>query len=101
MRRRIPLLALFALALAGCGGAETVSPVPDTVRGTVPKAAPAGKSVFDSNGCNSCHTFAPAGSTGTIGPDLDKLADYAKKAKQPLDAFTRQSIVDPNAYVEA
>jgi cytochrome c oxidase subunit 2 len=61
-----------------------------------------GASVFTSaqNGCSSCHTFAPAKATGKIGPDLDKLPQYAQKAGKPLGDFIRQSIVDPNAYVE-
>jgi cytochrome c oxidase subunit II len=67
--------------------------------GGAPSAA--GAAVFTSSGCGSCHTLTAAHSSGTVGPDLDKLASYAKKAGKPLDAFTRQSIVDPNAYVEA
>ena len=59
-----------------------------------------GKALFASNGCVSCHTYKPAGSKATVGPDLDKLATYAKTAKQPLDAFVRESIVNPNAYVQ-
>ena len=53
-------------------------------------------------GCGSCHTFKPAGSdaSGTIGPDLDKLADYAKAANQPLPQFVPESIVNPDKYVE-
>ena len=31
-----------------------------------------GKSVFTSAGCASCHTFSAAGSTGTVGPNLDE-----------------------------
>ena len=31
-----------------------------------------GKSIFASAGCASCHTFAAAGSSGTIGPNLDE-----------------------------
>src|ERR671934_684268 len=59
-----------------------------------------GKALFASNGCVSCHTYKPAGSKATVGPDLDKLATYAKQAKKPLPAFTRESIVTPNAYVQ-
>jgi mono/diheme cytochrome c family protein len=33
----------------------------------------AGKQVFTSAGCASCHTLKDAGSTGTIGPNLDQL----------------------------
>jgi cytochrome c2 len=60
----------------------------------------AGKDAFNSNGCGSCHTLAAAGSTGKIGPDLDKLKSYASQANKPLEDFTHESIVDPNAYVE-
>jgi cbb3-type cytochrome c oxidase subunit III len=31
-----------------------------------------GEQVFTSAGCGSCHTFAAAGSSGTIGPNLDE-----------------------------
>jgi mono/diheme cytochrome c family protein len=74
-------------------------PLPKTVVGTVKLAAP-GKALFASNGCNGCHTFTPAGSHGTIGPDLDKLPQYARHVHQPLDKFTHQSIVAPNAYIQ-
>jgi mono/diheme cytochrome c family protein len=55
----------------------------------------AGKEVFDSAqpACGSCHTLEAAGSTQTLGPNLDEgLAD--KDA-----AFIRESIVDPDADV--
>lgn len=53
----------------------------------------AGRAVFDSQGCNGCHTFAAADAKGTIGPDLDQ-------ALQGKDAaFIRESIVDPNAEI--
>ena len=63
-------------------------------------AGASGKAVFANNGCNSCHTFKPAGSTAKIGPDLDNLKQEAQRAGQPLEQFIHQSIVDPNAYVE-
>jgi cytochrome c oxidase subunit II len=59
----------------------------------------AGLAVFNNNGCGGCHTFKPANSKGTVGPDLDDLSASAKKAGQPLEEFVRDSIVDPNAYV--
>jgi cytochrome c oxidase subunit II len=96
--RRLALVPLV-LALAGCGYEGVTRPLPQKVVGKVKLAAP-GKSVFISQGCNACHTYTPAGAKGTVGPDLDKLAQYAKQAKQPLAAFTKQSIVDPNAYVQ-
>ena len=60
----------------------------------------AGAAVFQEQGCGSCHTFEPAQATATVGPDLDDLAQFAQTAGQPLDAFIRTSVTDPNAYVE-
>jgi mono/diheme cytochrome c family protein len=94
--RRSVLIALAAALLVGCGGEETVSPT-GPVEGTLPKQEAgnpaAGKAVFASNGCGGCHTFTPAGTKGTIGPDLDQVLK-GKDAE-----FVRQSIVDPNAEI--
>jgi mono/diheme cytochrome c family protein len=58
-----------------------------------PGSPAAGRAVFTSAGCGACHTFAPAGTSGSVGPDLDE-------ALQGKDAeFIRQSIVDPNAEI--
>jgi len=32
-----------------------------------------GAQVFAASGCGGCHTLAAAGSTGTVGPNLDEL----------------------------
>jgi cytochrome c2 len=92
--------------LAACGGAKTVSPLPKTVEGTIPKPqvvkgdAAAGQPVFKSQGCGSCHTYAPAGSKGKVGPDLANIPADAKKANQgPVADYVKTSIQDPNAYV--
>ena len=105
--RRVALLALLGALAAGCGGEKTVSPGPETVAGQPPPAPQrakgdpaAGKQAFSEGGCGGCHTFKPAGTNGKTGPDLDKLPDYADKAGQPLDEFVRESIVQPDAYVE-
>jgi cytochrome c oxidase subunit 2 len=58
-----------------------------------------GETVFQQNGCGSCHTLKAANATGKIGPDLDKLPDEAKGAGQPLVPFTHESIVNPSAYI--
>jgi mono/diheme cytochrome c family protein len=107
MRRLAPFLVL-AFVLAGCGGVETVSPTAETVVGKVATTtqaaagdAKAGATLFTSQGCGGCHTFKPAGTNGTVGPDLDKLAQYAKTANQgSLQDFTQESIANPSAYIE-
>jgi mono/diheme cytochrome c family protein len=53
----------------------------------------AGRQAFEAQGCGGCHTFSAAGTSGTVGPNLDE-------ALQGKDAeFVQQSIVDPNAEV--
>jgi cytochrome c551/c552 len=103
--RRAAVLAVVCVAavavLAGCGGQGVATPTPQTVVGTVKQEAP-GKAIFIAQGCGSCHTFTPAGpeAKGTIGPDLDKLAQYAQQANKPLRQFVTESIVKPEAYVQ-
>jgi cytochrome c551/c552 len=64
-------------------------------------AVAAGKTLFASSGCASCHTFAPANSSGTIGPNLDTAPAQDAKADGNMDlaAFIKQSITDPKAYL--
>jgi cytochrome c551/c552 len=110
MRRAVlALLVVVPLVAAGCGGEGVVEPTAKAVEGTLPQQtstlpngnAASGKKLFASNGCGGCHTYAPAGSNGKTGPDLDKLAQYAKQADQgPLDQFVETSIVNPSSYVQ-
>ena len=103
MRRRPVVLfasALLVLVAAGCGSEGTVRPVAQKVEGAIPKAVVSGKQVFAANGCGACHVDKPAGTSGKIGPDLDKLPQYAKQAHQPLASFVQTSIVKPSAYVQ-
>ena len=92
MRRFFLAIAVIPLALgvAGCGATSgpndptTTRPYPNTVEGTAPttttrpttgggKGDPvAGKAVFTSQPCGSCHTLADAGATGQVGPNLDE-----------------------------
>jgi len=61
----------------------------------------AGKKLFASEGCTGCHTYGPAGSNATIGPDLDKLPQYAKQANQgSLQQFVETSITSPGNYIQ-
>ncbi len=76
---------------------QAASKTPQAVRSG---DAAAGKVLFDSQGCSACHTFKPAGSTAKVGPDLDELAANAQKANRgSLEQYTKESIVDPGAYV--
>jgi len=65
-----------------------------------PNPAVSGAAVFKNQPCGSCHTLTAAGATGKVGPDLDKLPQWATQAKQPLEQFIRTSITDPNAYTQ-
>ena len=109
-------LVIAGLLLAGCSGGKTVSPAPNTVVGTVPttpeaKGDPvAGKQVFETAGCKSCHTLSDAGATGTVGPNLDQLKppidlviDRVTNGKGVMPSFSGQlsakQIADVAAYV--
>jgi mono/diheme cytochrome c family protein len=112
MRLAVGVLAgASALLVAGCGSQGVVLPTANGVSGTLPKQQTtpvlakgnpaAGKKLFASEGCSGCHTYGPAGSHATIGPDLDKLAQYAKQANMgPLAQFTQESITTPGAYIQ-
>jgi mono/diheme cytochrome c family protein len=65
---------------------------PTATRATTRTAAVArGRTVFAAMGCGSCHTLAAAGSSGTIGPNLDvELAGHTR-------ASLRATIVSPPA----
>jgi mono/diheme cytochrome c family protein len=62
--------------------------------------AKGGEQIFTAAGCAGCHTFAPAGSNGTIGPNLDELAAAAGSRKPGTSAedYVRESLLDPNAF---
>ena len=61
------------------GGTETTDGGEETTGETVRAGdAAAGKEVFESAGCASCHTLADAGATGTVGPNLDEAKPPAE-----------------------
>jgi mono/diheme cytochrome c family protein len=116
VRRRALILVTCGLLLAGCSGGKTVSPTPQTVEGKVPttpavKGDPvAGKQVFETAGCKSCHTLKDAGASGTVGPNLDEakpplelVVDRVTNGKGVMPAFAGQlsdkQIADVAAYV--
>jgi mono/diheme cytochrome c family protein len=74
--------------------------------------AAAGKAVFTSAGCVSCHTLEAAGATGTVGPNLDEakpdaelVVDRVTNGKGVMPSFKGQldekQIQDVAAYVVA
>jgi mono/diheme cytochrome c family protein len=104
------LATIFTLAKeppeAGAKAKERTPVLPETTSTeTAPPAAPAGnaaagKALFNAQGCAACHTLKAAGSTGTVGPDLDEVAANAQTANRgPLDKYVAESITDPGAYV--
>ncbi len=110
-----PSATIVHTVTAGTTASATTSAAPTTSAATTASAgtttsggggggggnAAAGKAVFAANGCASCHTFKPAGATGTIGPNLDTAptADAKADGNMALAAFVKESIVNPDAYI--
>lgn len=89
---------LIAFLLGGGGPATETTPTetetePTETGGEAAGDAEAGKSVFAAQGCAACHTFTPAGSNATVGPNLDDSLDDDDAAS------IHESIVEPNAQV--
>jgi mono/diheme cytochrome c family protein len=68
----------------------------------------AGKQVFDSAACGGCHTLADAGSTGTVGPNLDEakpdralVLDRVTNGKSAMPSFREQLSEEQIANVAA
>jgi mono/diheme cytochrome c family protein len=121
VRKLVLLLAALVLVVAipACGGEEDEQALPETVEGTLPadtggaatEGDPAkGKTVFASAGCGGCHTFSAAGSTGTVGPNLDEASVDFDAAVQQVknggggmpafgDRLSDQEIADVAAFV--
>jgi mono/diheme cytochrome c family protein len=129
----------FIFGIAACGDDEEASPEPEETIGTITTTdteetettdtgetettetetgggaaegdPAAGKEVFlGAGGCGSCHTFADAGTSGTIGPNLDDAQPSFELAVDRVtngsgampsfaDQLTEQQIADVAAYV--
>ncbi len=109
------LTALLTIAMLGAvevwakeeehGAAETHETTPtETGTGTTPATTTtaekqpagdpaAGKAVFASAACASCHTFEAADASGKVGPNLDEV--LAEKDAE----YVNRAIVDPNAEI--
>ena len=84
MRAATALLALVALTACGGEAQRRAQPAPE---------GDPGLKVWVAQGCGSCHTFAPAGATATIGPNL--ALSLGGRSRD----YIRESIVAPNARV--
>jgi mono/diheme cytochrome c family protein len=108
------LAAALALAVAGCGGGgdsgTTEASTTTSTTGGGNGDAAAGKEVFASAGCGGCHTFSAAGSTGSVGPNLDDASPSFDKVVSQVtsgggampsfkDDLTPQQIQDVAAFV--
>ena len=63
--------------------------------------AKTGDQIFTAAGCAGCHTFGPANSNGTIGPNLNELKTQAAKMEKgkSADEYIRESLEDPGAFI--
>jgi cytochrome c553 len=88
---------------------ETVTTETETTDGQGDAAA--GKTIFVAN-CASCHTLADAGTSGTIGPNLDDASPSFDKVVERVtngqgampsfaDTLSEQQITDVAAYVSS
>jgi cytochrome c5 len=66
------LSAPTGVTTSGSTGTSTSSTTASGGGNSAAVSVKAGMTVFDST-CASCHTLAAAGSTGTVGPNLDQL----------------------------
>lgn len=107
----------FALVGAGCGGddeSDSAEPPAATTTedggGSGTGDAANGEQVFASAGCGGCHTFEAAGSTGSVGPNLDdasltfdQVVEQVTNGGGAMPAFgddlTEQEINDVAAFV--
>ena len=104
-------------AVGGGGNETTPAETGTTPAETTPATgadgdAAAGKDVFASAGCASCHTLADAGASGSVGPNLDGAKpSYDRVVMRVTDGqgvmppfkgkLTEQQIKDVAAYVSS
>jgi mono/diheme cytochrome c family protein len=90
MFRLFTALAVVVLLLAACGGGDgnggssSASSSSTAAGGGAQNASAQGKQVFTQNGA-SCHTLKDAGSTGSIGPNLDDLKPDKSTVQQQVE----------------
>jgi mono/diheme cytochrome c family protein len=90
----------------------TTEPAPPPAPGGGEGDAAAGKQVFATAGCTTCHTLADAGASGTVGPNLDEAKPPYDLVLQRVtngmgvmppfkDQLSEQQIKDVAAYVSS
>jgi mono/diheme cytochrome c family protein len=98
-------IAAYVAAVAAEPGQDTGA-LARAVAETVAPTAANGKAIFTGvGGCGSCHTLSAAGTTGTIGPNLDALktacATPASQAARgsTFEKCVETAITDPYKYI--
>jgi mono/diheme cytochrome c family protein len=74
---RTAALAGALVVLAGCGGG-------DEGGSSSSKSSSPGAKVFADAGCGTCHTLKAAGSSGTVGPNLDEVQPDEEKVRRQV-----------------
>lgn len=88
-------VAAYVAAVAGVPGEDTGQLASAGLAGTTDP-----EQIFTSAGCGGCHTFAPAGTTASVGPSLDELAQAAsQRPGQSPEQYVEEAIVEPDALV--
>ena len=64
-------VATYVASVAGLDASGKPIDPSNPPKPTPPGGGTDGKAIFASAGCSGCHTLAAAGSTGTVGPNLD------------------------------
>jgi mono/diheme cytochrome c family protein len=82
VRPQLLLLVLVGL-LAACGGGDD-SAGTTTAGGGGGGGTSEGSTVFAEAGCGTCHTYEPAGSDGSVGPNLDDANITFEQAVQQV-----------------
>jgi cbb3-type cytochrome c oxidase subunit III len=71
-------VATYVASVAGLDASGQIMNPANPPKPPGPGGAADGKTIFATAGCSGCHTLKAAGSTGTVGPDLDQ----AKPSKE-------------------